>query len=268
MSNTIELAQTGKRDFLIDLEKKYQARWQSEKLFEVNAPSPAELAGLSKEQIHEKFPKWFGNFPFPYMNGSLHLGHAFTISKIEFAAGYQRMLGKRVLFPHGFHVTGMPIKASSDKIIREMSLFGSQFENFDEVHAKLEAEKEAKEKEEDARDPAADKSKGKKGKLQAKATGHAYQFQIMESIGVPKSEISKFADPLYWLEYFPPIAIQDNNAFGSRIDWRRRFLTTPANPYYDAFVRWQVNKLHKQDRIKFGERYDPCMLTEHVLMGL
>jgi hypothetical protein len=44
------------------------------------------------------------------MNGSLHLGHAFTISKIEFAAGYQRLLGKRVLFPHGFHVTGMPIK--------------------------------------------------------------------------------------------------------------------------------------------------------------
>jgi leucyl-tRNA synthetase len=46
------------------------------------------------------------------MNGSLHLGHAFTISKLEFAAGYQRMLGKRVLFPHGFHVTGMPIKVS------------------------------------------------------------------------------------------------------------------------------------------------------------
>lgn len=44
------------------------------------------------------------------MNGSLHLGHAFTISKIEFAAGYERMLGKRALFPHGFHVTGMPIK--------------------------------------------------------------------------------------------------------------------------------------------------------------
>ena len=44
------------------------------------------------------------------MNGSLHLGHAFTISKIEFAAGYQRLLGKRVLFPHGFHVTGLPIK--------------------------------------------------------------------------------------------------------------------------------------------------------------
>jgi leucyl-tRNA synthetase len=92
------------------LEKKYQDRWQSEKLFEVNAPPAAETSGLSHTEIMTKYRKWFGNFPYPYMNGSLHLGHAFTISKIEFAAGYQRMLGKRVLFPHGFHVTGMPIK--------------------------------------------------------------------------------------------------------------------------------------------------------------
>jgi leucyl-tRNA synthetase len=107
---TLTSYQTAKRDYLKGLEKKYQDRWQSEKTFQVNAPAPEELAGLSQEEVREKFPKWFGNFPFPYMNGSLHLGHAFTISKIEFAAGYQRMLGKRVLFPHGFHVTGMPIK--------------------------------------------------------------------------------------------------------------------------------------------------------------
>jgi leucyl-tRNA synthetase len=102
--------QTGKRDFLISLEKQYQEKWAREKVFEVNAPPPEELEGLTKEQIKEKYPKWLGCFPFPYMNGRLHLGHAFTISKIEFAAGYERMLGKRVLFPHGFHVTGMPIK--------------------------------------------------------------------------------------------------------------------------------------------------------------
>jgi hypothetical protein len=49
--------------------------------------------------------------------------------------------------------------------------------------------------------------KAKKGKIAAKATGHTYQFQIMESIGVPRAEIKKFADPLYWLTYFPPIAM-------------------------------------------------------------
>ncbi|KAF6749592.1 leucine-tRNA ligase [Ephemerocybe angulata] len=265
MAQTIELAQTAKRDYLKALEIKYQDRWQSERLFQANAPSQEELAGLSKEEIKQKFPKWFGNFPFPYMNGSLHLGHAFTISKIEFAAGYQRMLGKRVLFPHGFHVTGMPIKASADKIIRELELFGQDFENFEEVQAKIEAEAE-KEAEKEAA-VSADKSKAKKGKLNAKSTGLTYQFQIMESIGVPRSEIKKFADPQHWLSYFPPIAINDNNAFGSRIDWRRTFLTTPANPYYDAFVRWQVNKLYRLGKIKFGERYtiyspkdgQPCM---------
>ncbi|KAG6892402.1 hypothetical protein C0992_000598, partial [Termitomyces sp. T32_za158] len=145
------------------------------------------------------------------MNGSLHLGHAFTISKIEFAAGYQRMLGKRVLFPHGFHVTGMPIKASSDKIIREIELFGPDFERFEEVTAKLAAEEAEKEEAEAAAtagiDGIVDKSKAKKGKLAAKSTGHTYQFQIMESIGVPRAEIKKFADPYHWLTVFPPIAI-------------------------------------------------------------
>ncbi|TFK37610.1 hypothetical protein BDQ12DRAFT_736141 [Crucibulum laeve] len=265
MAQTIELAQTGKRDHLKALEKQYQDRWQSERLFEVNAPAPVDIAGLSAAEVKEKYPKWFGNFPFPYMNGSLHLGHAFTISKIEFAAGYQRMLGKRVLFPHGFHVTGMPIKASADKIIREMELFGQDFENFEEVQAKIDAEKELKEAEAEA--ATADKTKAKKGKIVAKSTGLTYQFQIMESIGVPRAEIKKFADPLHWLTYFPPIAIEDNNAFGSRIDWRRTFLTTKANPYYDAFVRWQTNKLYKLGKIKFGERYtiyspkdgQPCM---------
>ncbi|KAF8494346.1 leucyl-tRNA synthetase [Russula emetica] len=263
MSNTLELAQTGKRDYLKSLEKKYQDDWEREHIFETDAPTQEETAGLTSAQIHEKFPKWFGNFPYPYMNGSLHLGHAFTVSKIEFAAGYQRLLGKRVLFPHGFHVTGMPIKASADKIIREMEMFGQDFEKF-EAH------------EEDADDePAVETSnssapridKGKKGKLAAKSTGHTYQFQIMESIDVPRSEVKEFADPYHWLTYFPPIAIADNRALGTRVDWRRSFMTTPANPYYDSFVRWQMNKLYALGKIKFGERYtiyspkdgQPCM---------
>ncbi|THH16229.1 hypothetical protein EW146_g4378 [Bondarzewia mesenterica] len=266
MANTLELAQTAKRDYLKSLEQKYQERWQNEHIFEVNAPSMEETAGLSPEEIREKFPKWFGNFPYPYMNGSLHLGHAFTISKIEFAAGYERMLGKRVLFPHGFHVTGMPIKASSDKIVREMEMFGENFERFGQ---------ETETEEDSATGSASTYSapisgvpiKAKKGKIQAKATGHTYQFQILESIGVPRTDVKKFADPHYWLQYFPPIAISDNNAMGTRIDWRRSFMTTDANPYYDSFVRWQVNKLYKLNKIKFGERYtiyspkdgQPCM---------
>lgn len=44
-------------------------------------------------------------------------------------------------------------------------------------------------------------------------------------------------------------------------------MTTDANPYFDSFVRWQVNKLYAMKKIKFGERYtiyspkdgQPCM---------
>ena len=56
--------------------KKYQDRWQSEKLFEVNAPPAADTLSLSHAAITAKYPKWFGNFLYPYMNGSLHLGQA------------------------------------------------------------------------------------------------------------------------------------------------------------------------------------------------
>ena len=29
-----------------------------------------------------KEEKFFGNFPYPYMNGLLHLGHGFSLSKV------------------------------------------------------------------------------------------------------------------------------------------------------------------------------------------
>ena len=38
--------------------------------------------------------------------GVLHLGHAFTLAKVEFACRYQRLRGKTTLFPFGFHCTG------------------------------------------------------------------------------------------------------------------------------------------------------------------
>ncbi|KNC74356.1 hypothetical protein SARC_13093, partial [Sphaeroforma arctica JP610] len=45
------------------------------------------------------------------------------------------------------------------------------------------------------------------------------------------------------------------------------FITTPANPYYDSFVRWQFETLNDLGKIKFGKRHtiyspkdgQPCM---------
>ena len=73
-----------------------QKRWDKERLFEENAPP--ELEELKGPPPPEKF---FVTFPYPYMNGLLHLGHAFSLSKAEFAVGYQRMRGRRCLRPFG-----------------------------------------------------------------------------------------------------------------------------------------------------------------------
>jgi leucyl-tRNA synthetase len=99
-------------------------------------------------------------------------------------------------------------------------------------------------------------SNEKKGKAALKSGPKtSYQFQVMLAIGVPIEEIHKFAVPDYWLRYFPQLWQQHLIEFGASVDWRRSFVTTDANPYYDSFVRWQMRKLKDLDRIKFGKRY-------------
>jgi leucyl-tRNA synthetase len=103
------------------------------------------------------------------MNGRLHLGHAFTLSKAEFMAGYQRMLGKRVLFPFAFHGTGMPIKSCADRLKRELAMKA--------------------------------KSDSKNIK-QAESS----QISILKAMGIGEAELPRFTDAEYWLKYFPPLA--------------------------------------------------------------
>lgn len=69
------------------------------------------------------------------MNGTPHLGHAFTVSKIEFVTRVARAQGKRTLYPQGYHATGMPIRACADKLVYESGKFGKNFENYEKVEA-------------------------------------------------------------------------------------------------------------------------------------
>ncbi|KAH0796705.1 leucine--tRNA ligase, cytoplasmic [Histomonas meleagridis] len=195
------------------IEQRLNKEWVDDKVFEIDAPTDGE-----------KHEKYFITFPYPYMNGRLHLGHMFTFSKAEFEARYQRMKGKYVLFPFGFHCTGMPIKASADKLALE-----------------LETGK-------------AITSKGTHAKTAAKTETGASQFDILRHLGVPEDEIPQFKDPLKWLVYFPPIGKEDLIDYGSAIDWRRSFITTSFNPYYDHFVVWQFNILKRKGLITFGKR--------------
>lgn len=233
---------------LLQKEAEIQKLWEESRVFEQDADD-------------RDSPKYLTTFPYPYMNGRLHLGHTFTVSKCEFALGYQRLIGKRCLFPFGFHCTGMPIKACADKLKREMEDFGCppQFP----VDADEFPEQEVSSIDEITKD----KSKGKKSKVIAKAGSSKYQWQIMQSLGLEDEEIKEFASTDYWLDYFPPYCISDLKRMGLKVDWRRSFITTDVNPYYDSFVRWQFGKLRAANKIDFGKRYtiyspkdgQPCM---------
>ncbi|CAH0561246.1 unnamed protein product [Brassicogethes aeneus] len=245
----VERKGTFKVEYLQKIEKDVQKQWDDRKIFEIDAPNKPKASN------DEKF---ICTFPYPYMNGRLHLGHTFSLSKCEFSVRYQRLQGKNVLFPFGFHCTGMPIKACADKLKREIEMFGNPpvFPLVEDVVVEERDDVVIK-----------DKSKGKKSKAVAKAGGAKYQWQIMQSLGLKDEEITKFADENYWLDYFPPLAVEDLKSIGLHVDWRRSFITTDVNPFYDSFVRWQFLRLKERNKIQFGKRYtifspkdgQPCM---------
>uniref|UniRef100_A0A1B6DI73 leucine--tRNA ligase n=1 Tax=Clastoptera arizonana TaxID=38151 RepID=A0A1B6DI73_9HEMI len=251
MAGNLDRKGTFKVEYLQKIELEVQDRWEKEKIYEEDAPLK------ERASPDEKF---FTTFPFPYMNGKLHLGHSFSLSKCEFAVRYQRLKGKRCLFPFGFHCTGMPIKACADKLKREMETFGfpPQFPNELETPTSEVNQIDLVIK---------DKSKGKKSKAVAKTGAAKYQWQIMQSLGMEDEEIKKFADAIHWLDHFPPLAIKDLRRLGIHVDWRRTFITTDANPFFDSFVRWQFLRLRDSNKIKYGKRNtvfsprdnQPCM---------
>ncbi len=87
------------------LEAKSRSFWDDIELFR---------AGVDHDR-----EKYFATFAFPYMNGTLHLGHAYTLSKAEFSSAYQRLKGVNVLFPQGFHASGTPIPACAQKVAEQ-----------------------------------------------------------------------------------------------------------------------------------------------------
>ncbi|KAL6513846.1 hypothetical protein OROHE_019302 [Orobanche hederae] len=143
--------------------------------------------------------------------------------------------GANVLLPFGFHCTGMPIKAAADKLRREIERFGNP-----PSFPSLETEEIISEPGPSSQ---LDRFKGKKSKAASKAGKETYQWEIMRGYGLSDAEIATFQDPVQWLRFFPPLAVEDLKAFGLGADWRRSFITTDINPFFDSFVRWQMRNL-------------------------
>ncbi len=85
-----------------DSEKKWQEEWYGKKAFE-----PQSTPGAKK---------FFFTVPYPYVSGSLHVGHGRTYSVGDVMARFKRMQGFNVLWPMGFHITGTPVLAVTQRI--------------------------------------------------------------------------------------------------------------------------------------------------------
>ncbi len=84
------------------IEKKWQTEWKKAKLFE-----PAVVEGKKK---------FFITFPYPYLNGSMHVGHSYSFFRTDAFARYMRLKAFSVLFPQGFHATGEPIMGTVERL--------------------------------------------------------------------------------------------------------------------------------------------------------
>ena len=88
----------------IDIEQKWQNKWFEEKIY------------IAKKENKKKF---FIHFAYPGVSGYLHVGHMRGFTYCDIIARYKRMTGYDVLFPAGFHASGIPSIGFAKKVERK-----------------------------------------------------------------------------------------------------------------------------------------------------
>jgi len=86
-----------------EMERKWQKRWFDGKIYEAR---------------REKGKKFFIHFAYPGISGYLHVGHMRGFTYADVIARYMRMNGYDVIFPAGFHATGLPAVSLAKKVAR------------------------------------------------------------------------------------------------------------------------------------------------------
>jgi leucyl-tRNA synthetase len=100
----------------LEIEKKWQKQWFENKLF---------------EGIKTKNKKFFIHFAYPGVSGYLHVGHMRGFTYCDIIARYKRMKDCDVLFPAGFHASGIPsigfakkVERNDSKTIKDLKEYG------------------------------------------------------------------------------------------------------------------------------------------------
>jgi leucyl-tRNA synthetase len=83
------------------IQAKWQKKWEESRIFYA---SPDDR------------PKFFVSFPYPYINAYSHIGHLYTLMRVDTCARYRRLKGFNVLFPQGWHITGSPIVNAAKRV--------------------------------------------------------------------------------------------------------------------------------------------------------
>ncbi len=83
-------------------EPKWQTKWKEWQIYRFDPDSDREVYSIDT--------------PPRYASGTLHLGHAYGYTVIDFAARYKRLRGFNVFFPLCFDVNGTPVEVRVEKV--------------------------------------------------------------------------------------------------------------------------------------------------------
>jgi leucyl-tRNA synthetase len=87
-----------------DIEQKWQNKWFEKDIYKAKK---------------EKKKKFFIHFAYPGVSGYLHVGHMRGFTYCDIIARYKRMIGYDVIFPAGFHASGIPSVGFAKKVERK-----------------------------------------------------------------------------------------------------------------------------------------------------